>query len=217
MPSCNLMQFISGIEFHSDINMIFEKSDINVRVHYYNPSEKLDELKYIFENEAECSHTITKNDVPLIVKQNKKIIALLILNVYEKCIYIGYQCVISKYRGQGWGQFLTFLAIFFAQKCGFDFVFSMGVSDMKIKSTNKRVGDYNFIDVSQYMNIKTFGFEDFYDVETYTMERMRKFGSYCGADAETVLDLRLGNLMLYEKYKRSFVDHTSIHFAKFLQ
>lgn len=217
MP-CNAIEFIAHIKQDNDLNMIFSDFEIPVRIKYYNPKLTQKILANFFDNTAECAHTIDEeDDIPLVIEDIKaeKIIGVLVLTAYPKCLYITYQCVHDVYQSQGWGSFLTFIAIFFAKSCGFHYVFAVGVSGKQIATEYERVGGHNVIDVSQQMNLK-FGFEDFFSAKTYTIERMKHFSGYCGAVAETALDLRLGNLIAYEKYKNELVNDPQTKFAKFL-
>ena len=76
--------------------------------------------------------------------------------------------------------------------------------------------DNKIIDVSQYMNLQ-FGFEDLYDLRTYTLERMMDFGDYCDVYGETVLDLRYGNMSPYERYKGEFFSQPALKFQQFMR
>ncbi len=217
--TCSPADFIAHIKQDNHLNRIFRDYDIPVSIKYHDPQTTGDLLKTFFGGTDQCAHTLDlDDDIPLVVHdmEKDKMVAVLILKAYPKCMYIAYQCVHQKYRGQGWGSFLTFMAVFFAKACAFHFVFSMGVSGMKTPAGYQRTGGYNDIDISQQMNIKTFGFEDFYSAETYTIARMKHFGSYCGEFAETALDLNLGNLVAYEIYKQDIVHNPRKKFAVFL-
>ncbi len=219
MP-CIQSHFIEHINEDNYLNFVFEKEDIPIQILYYDLHEKDSKQQIIdFLNESkQCYHELREDDVPIVIfdLKQQKIIAVIILKVYPQCIYIVYRCVHPNYRGQGWGEFLTFLSIFFANYCGFRFVYASGISDINTTTKYERVGGFNEIAVSQYINIHKFGFEDFYRADTYSMDRARSFATLCGEQAETALDLKLGKLELYETYKSNLLENPRQFLKRFL-
>ncbi len=215
---CKTKQFRNVVRQNSHlVNDVFNYHNIPALIKLYETSEEMEQLNKWFTEGKVCSHEVEFSEVPIVVLDiNKEIVGCCVLTVYPRCLYFSYTCVSPRFQKMGWGQFVTFLGIFFALRYGAEAIFSMGVSDIKTTTKYSRVGDYNEIDVSQHLKITTFGFEDMYKKETYTIERMKSFAAKCGAYAETALDLVLGELRLYEAYKTNFVDNGRKVFQAFI-
>jgi hypothetical protein len=228
MP-CALAEFIGGFQNKNHLNVLFQKNDVPVELRYLDllETKNRDQLNSFFHETPQCAYSVSEknpDDVPIVVWDGCKnqIIAVTILQISARCVYIAYRCVSEKYRKQGWGEFLAFVAIFFARVCEFEYVFAMGVSNMKTKVPYNRLGGISDIDVSQFINITKFGFKDMYKVEEgetqqQVIQRALDFRKSCADFGETVLDLILGDMRFYEAYKRDLVDRPRVKFEAFLK
>lgn len=144
-------------------------------------------------------------------------IALLLLEPNERCLYITYLCVARERRGEGWGVFLGFLAAYFGIQCGVHQVYSNGISKQMTTTDYTRVGGTNEIALSQHMQITKLGFVDLWKQDGYSEETLTAMQEYCDGTPETSLDLRSGNLQLYEAYKESLLRDAKGVFSRFLR
>jgi hypothetical protein len=126
-------------------------------------------------------------------------------------------CVGKARRNEGWGVFLAFLAAYFASLCGLHYVFSTGVSGQRTMANYTRIDGTNEMDLSQMIQITKLGFRDLWKKEGYSNELLTDLMRYCGESAETLLDLKDGDLSLYEAYMRSVLADTRGLFHRYLR
>jgi hypothetical protein len=182
-------------------------------------SEKSEERKGLdaFLDDNGCSMKIDPVYVCVVVaRAGEQPIAVLLLEPTQNCMYITYFCVARERRGEGWGVFLGFLAVYFGLQCGSHHVISTGISKQMIDADYTRVGGTREIVLSQYLQIAKLGFVDLWKEDGYSNERLMHMQDYCDGTPETALDLRDGNLRMYEEYKASLLRNARGVFASYL-
>ena len=133
----------------------------------------------------------------------------------EKCVYINYRCIKSKYRGMGFGIFLAFIGVFFTINNDYDAIFSVGVSVEDVEADYKRYGMDKKWSLSQGLLIKKLGFFDNYKEDGYNEQKLRNNTEYCGDFAETILYVKTqSNLLKYNEYFNKFKLSGNILFKK---
>ena len=168
----------------------------------------------------ECSFEIEDNkDIfNIILKNSKDIVAFVSIKfTSDVCSIIGYRCVNSKYTNCGIGEFLGFIAINVSNYYNKKYIFSIGVSDVVTFMSYLRISDTKEIAVSQKILIDKFGFIDSWKGVWDNKKKIfsSKFMSVCKDTPETFLDLKFGNMILYEKYKEQYKNETEKIFIKY--
>ena len=201
---------------------LFKINDIDLRFVLLNKQNK-NYQKYVDElstMNTDCTFEVEthQNVFNLILKNKKYIVGYLsIKNTSNECSTINYRCVKSDYYRCGIGEFLGFVAIFLSNYVGMKYIYSLGVSDISTQTSYSRMDETSDIVVSQKILIVKFGFVDAYKGK-YNDEMkafFKKFMTVCKDGPETYLDLKLGDLRLYENYKFSLLHQTKTVFEKY--
>ncbi len=127
-------------------------------------------------------------------------------------------CVNNKYYKCGIGEFLGFISIFISIFYNKKIIFSTGISDVVTNMLYERISGNNEIAVSQKILIEKFGFIDSWKDKWDDNKKMFSvdFMKLCKDSPETYLNLQLGNLRFYEKYKNLLIKDPSIIFSKYI-
>jgi len=204
--SCNLLNNILKNKVDLQLKILKHDSEIEIKL------KKMNKHCYFEINKEE-------NVFNIIVFNKKNIVGFLSLQfTSEYCSIINYMCVNNKYYKCGIGEFLGFISIFISIFYNKKIIFSTGISDVVTNMLYERISGNNEIAVSQKILIEKFGFIDSWKDKWDDNKKMFSvdFMKLCKDSPETYLDLQLGNLRFYEKYKNLLIKDPSIIFSKYI-
>jgi hypothetical protein len=191
-----------------DNEIIFAEiiTDINTKLTGKNLKiQKVNEIEVtnVFLKTNKCAHSITGEDVNIVVKnKDNKIVGFLSLFVMTDCLYISFMCVSSTERNLGIGKLLGYISILACIKLKKRYVISIGVGSDIIEDKYKY---HRAIIISQYILIKTFGFTDL-NLEMNLDIRKKIFYDICKEDAETLFDTKNSDQMKkYIEYEKTLI------------
>ena len=205
VESCNLLNNIL-------------KNKVDLKVDFLKNYEM---EKNLMKMNKECFFEIEKeeNVFNIIVFNKKDIVGFLSLKfTSEYCSIINYRCVNDKYYKCGIGEFLGFISIFISIYYNKKYIFATGISDVVTDMSYERISKNNEIAVSQKILIEKFGFIDSWKGKWDENKKLfsSDFMKLCKDSPETYLDLQLGDLSFYEKYKKLLIENPSKIFSKYI-